>query len=738
MFSLPTLSTTVVIHSTRPLFGGLCILNLVIILFISGKTDLLTLWASSLPRLSNKIHSIFVLHFFNAYDVLILFYAVFAGSSYQNGHWGLIMLGLAMFVKRKVLLYTHSLLLLVLNVLTISGVELTLLRAREVTFHLELTTPALPIEEVFEQRTNEVAVMLPWVKGVQIPMSTQPSRPISNMMAVSSRKGGVEKTTAAVNCAYILASMDAGVGVLAANADGPSLPTMVSPEPRILGMNPECLGARLVSLGKVGQGRAVTRGPMVSRVINQLLSAAEWGELYYLFINMPPEHGDIQPTFCQIIPLTAAVIVVSSSDGWQDDCVGTKSSSRSLPASTYLERTKSLWRHGALGASVGTDLSSAAPLNGKDRVGHLVYYNLFGSLRWQSQLMEQGITELEFQPGGVTSILQLNDLKKCPGPSTKELRNPLRRSSMLMVWPDDSDYLHSLAMGRDPVSQFSKGQAVTQQPEQIENAAAILKKENGQFRLEWPLSQANLEEEFVDPHENCSSIQVDSDTYSDSISQFGPARDPHNFEIPSDLSYDEKDESYYLTPIGALDPLGGGVSEEKLVMAVATVKHFHHIEDPGDHDNDGQVKDYCHLDNKTIHSDLVVKCDLDVLTDYCNSDHNGEDSIDLKETFLNECQLKIMGEPPDEKPDSNGSEKRLPVCSNGQGSANTLPIHEATYVAAEDSCDCEVGDNVKTVKGSQEATGDSVANFHLACMRETGVGIKLLIHIEDDAWLVRC
>ncbi|GMH25084.1 hypothetical protein Nepgr_026927 [Nepenthes gracilis] len=95
-----------------------------------------------------------------------------------------------MFVKRNVLLYTHSLLLLVLNVLTISGVELTLLRAREVTFHLELTTPALPIEEVFEQRTNEVAVMLPWVKGVQIPMSTQPSRPISNMMAVSSRKGG--------------------------------------------------------------------------------------------------------------------------------------------------------------------------------------------------------------------------------------------------------------------------------------------------------------------------------------------------------------------------------------------------------------------------------------------------------------------------------------------------------------------------------------------------------------------
>ncbi|GMH01398.1 hypothetical protein Nepgr_003237 [Nepenthes gracilis] len=120
------------------------------------------------------------------------------------------------------------------------------------------------------------------------------------------------------------------------------------------------------------------RGPMVSEVINQLLTTAEWGELYYLVIDMPPETGDIQLTFCQIIPLTAAVIVKSNGDGWKDDCIGTLSSSRSLPASTYLEHTKTSMRHGALGASVGTDLSSVAPLNGKDRAGHLVCYNMFG------------------------------------------------------------------------------------------------------------------------------------------------------------------------------------------------------------------------------------------------------------------------------------------------------------------------------------------------------------------------
>ncbi|GMH27158.1 hypothetical protein Nepgr_029001 [Nepenthes gracilis] len=250
--------------------------------------------------------------------------------------------------------------------------------------------------------------------------------------------------------------------------------------------------------------------------------------------------------------------------------------------------------------------------------------------------------------------------------------------------------------------------------------------ENDEFLSLGSSSYGVCSSELIDPYESCSSIQVDSDTYSDSISQFGSARDHHNFEMQSDLWYDEKDESYYSTPIGAFDPLGGGLSEDKFVMAVATVKqskirfgfnriceaclpekNFHHIEDPCDNDNYGQVKDYHHLDNKTIHSDLVVECDLDVPTDYCNSDLHGEDSIDFKEAFLNECQLKIMGEPPYEKPYSNGIEKRLSICSNGKGSAKTLPIHEATYVAAEDylqdkSCDCEVGDNVEAVKGSRE------------------------------------
>ncbi|XP_047163492.1 fe-S cluster assembly factor HCF101, chloroplastic isoform X1 [Vigna umbellata] len=201
----------------------------------------------------------------------------------------------------------------------------------EVSFRLELTTPACPIKDMFEQKANEVVAMLPWVKNVQVTMSAQPARPIyaeqlpaglqtiSNIVAVSSCKGGVGKSTVAVNLAYTLADMGARVGIFDADVYGPSLPTMVSPENRLLLMNPEkktiipteYSGVKLVSFGFAGQGRAIMRGPMVSGVINQLLTTTEWGELDYLIIDMPPGTGDIQLTLCQIVPLTAAVIVTT-------------------------------------------------------------------------------------------------------------------------------------------------------------------------------------------------------------------------------------------------------------------------------------------------------------------------------------------------------------------------------------------------------------------------------------------
>ncbi|GFP93161.1 fe-s cluster assembly factor hcf101 chloroplastic [Phtheirospermum japonicum] len=166
----------------------------------------------------------------------------------------------------------------------------------EVSFRLELTTPACPVKDMFEQKAHEVVAALPWVEKVKVTMSAQPARPvfagqlpaglqtISNVVAVSSCKGGVGKSTVAVNLAYTLAGMGARVGIFDADVYGPSLPTMVSPENRLLEMNPEkrtiipteYMGVKLVSFGFAGQGRAIMRGPMVSGVIDQLLTTTEW------------------------------------------------------------------------------------------------------------------------------------------------------------------------------------------------------------------------------------------------------------------------------------------------------------------------------------------------------------------------------------------------------------------------------------------------------------------------------
>nr|CAD1824197.1 unnamed protein product [Ananas comosus var. bracteatus] len=131
-------------------------------------------------------------------------------------------------------------------------------------------------------------------------------------------QGGVGKSTVAVNLAYTLAGMGARVGIFDADVYGPSLPTMVSPENRFF-LEPRnknytsdrVLGSQVGVFGFAGQGRAIMRGPMVSGVINQLLTTAEWGELDYLVVDMPPGTGDIQLTLCQVAPLTAAVIVTT-------------------------------------------------------------------------------------------------------------------------------------------------------------------------------------------------------------------------------------------------------------------------------------------------------------------------------------------------------------------------------------------------------------------------------------------
>lgn len=146
---------------------------------------------------------------------------------------------------------------------------------------------------------------------------------ISNIIAVTSGKGGVGKSTTAVNLAYALIAEGSSVGILDADIYGPSIPTMLG----LKGQHPssdngksitplEANGLTAMSIGfLIGEEDAtVWRGPMASRAFSQLLNETLWPELDYLIVDMPPGTGDIQLTLSQSVPVAAAIVVTTPQD----------------------------------------------------------------------------------------------------------------------------------------------------------------------------------------------------------------------------------------------------------------------------------------------------------------------------------------------------------------------------------------------------------------------------------------
>lgn len=156
----------------------------------------------------------------------------------------------------------------------------------------------------------------------QAPPEPQPLPGVSNIIAVGSGKGGVGKTTLAVNLAIAVARLGNKVGLLDADVYGPNVPLMVgsSESPMVAGENrilpPERYGMKVISVGLLSPGDAplVWRGPMLHSVIKQFLGQVEWGELDYLIVDLPPGTGDVVISLTQTVPLTGAVIVTTPSD----------------------------------------------------------------------------------------------------------------------------------------------------------------------------------------------------------------------------------------------------------------------------------------------------------------------------------------------------------------------------------------------------------------------------------------
>jgi ATP-binding protein involved in chromosome partitioning len=144
---------------------------------------------------------------------------------------------------------------------------------------------------------------------------------VKNLVAVASGKGGVGKTTVAVNLALALAKMGNKVGLLDADVYGPNVPIMLgsTQEPmataqqRIIPVNAQ--GVKMISMGLLNPGDkpVIWRGPMLHSVITQFLRSVEWGELDYLVIDLPPGTGDVQLTLIQTVAVTGAVVVTTPS-----------------------------------------------------------------------------------------------------------------------------------------------------------------------------------------------------------------------------------------------------------------------------------------------------------------------------------------------------------------------------------------------------------------------------------------
>ena len=150
----------------------------------------------------------------------------------------------------------------------------------------------------------------------------QPLPGVSSIIAVGSGKGGVGKTTLAVNLAVALARSGHKVGLLDADVYGPNVPLMLgsSEPPNIVGDNrilpPERYGMKVISVGFLSPGDKplVWRGPMLHSIIKQFLGQVEWGVLDYLVVDLPPGTGDVVISLVQTVPLTGAVVVTTPSD----------------------------------------------------------------------------------------------------------------------------------------------------------------------------------------------------------------------------------------------------------------------------------------------------------------------------------------------------------------------------------------------------------------------------------------
>src|SRR5881227_3286383 len=225
------------------------------------------------------------------------------------------------------------------DIVTLGMVKDVRVDGQNVDLTVELTTPACPLKDVIEKDVTS-ALKAIGVDQVRLNLTANTRGPtgprkdvlpqVKNVIAVGAGKGGVGKSTIALNIAIGLARSGAKVGLMDGDIYGPSMPTMLG----IKGVMPSVRGAKIlphnvhgihaVTIGSLVESDKplIWRGPMAHGAFKQLLlDNTEWPELDYLIVDLPPGTGDVPLTLCQLLPLTGAVVVATPQQVALDDAI---------------------------------------------------------------------------------------------------------------------------------------------------------------------------------------------------------------------------------------------------------------------------------------------------------------------------------------------------------------------------------------------------------------------------------
>jgi len=216
------------------------------------------------------------------------------------------------------------------DIVTLGFIKDLKIEGGEVSFRIVLTTPACPVKEEMEAQAHEIVGGLAGVTAVNVTMDAEVPQGrgvannvaipgVKNIIAVSSGKGGVGKSTVAVNLAVALAQDGATVGLMDADVYGPNVPLMlgvahkqpVVEEGQLVPISAH--GVKMISMALLAppDKPMIMRGPMLHGIVRQFLTDVSWGELDYLIVDMPPGTGDVQLSLAQLVPVQGAVLVTT-------------------------------------------------------------------------------------------------------------------------------------------------------------------------------------------------------------------------------------------------------------------------------------------------------------------------------------------------------------------------------------------------------------------------------------------